>query len=177
VRGIIVGYGPETANLRRLAAELGLLPDAIKFLGYRFDVATLLRQAAVFVFCSESEGTPNAILEAMAAGLPVITTPAGDATDVVEPAGAGYIIPFGDVDAIAGAITQLAESPALRCSLGTAGRDYVVRSRAVSDLGARLLSMYADIARTSSRKELLRRVLNYSEAATRLSGVCAGREV
>jgi glycosyltransferase involved in cell wall biosynthesis len=177
VRGIIVGYGPETANLRRLAGELRLLPDAIKFLGYRFDVAALLRQSAVFVFCSESEGTPNAILEAMAAGLPVITTPAGDAADVVEPAAAGYVIPFGDVDATARAITQLAESPALRSNLGKAGRDYVARNRAVSDLGARLLRMYADIARTSSRKELLRRVLQYAEGATGQAGVCAGGEV
>lgn len=174
VCGILVGYGPETANLRRLAAELGLLPDALKFLGYRFDVAALLRQSTALVLCSESEGTPNVILEAMAAGLPVITTPAGDAADLVESAGAGFVIPFGDVDAAAGAIARLAESPALCCDLGNAGRDYVARNRAVSDLGARLLAMYADIARTSSRQEVLRRVLQYPQSATRPSGVCAG---
>jgi len=177
VRGIVVGYGPESANLRRLAADLGLLPDVLKFLGYRFDVAAQLRQSSVFVFCSESEGTPNVILEAMAARLPVITTPAGDAADVVEPAGAGYVVPFGDVDATANAIIQLAESPALRSNLGKAGREYVERDRAISDLGARLLKMYADIARTSSRKELLKRVLQNAEAVTRPSGVCAGGEV
>lgn len=177
VRGIVVGYGPETANLRRLAADLGLLPDAVQFLGYRFDVAALLRQSAVFVLCSESEGTPNVILEAMAAGLPVITTPAGDAAEVVEPAGAGFVIPFGDVEATARAITQLVESPAQRCDLGNAGRDYVAHNRTVSELGARLLKMYADIARTSSRQELLSRVLPYVQHATRPSGVCVGREV
>lgn len=165
LRGVIVGYGPETGNLRRLASELGLLPDALKFLGFRFDVAALLQQSSLFVFCSESEGTPNVILEAMAAGLPVITTPAGDAADVVEPAGAGYIVPFGDVDATAGAISQLAESPALRSNMGAAGRDYIARNRASSDLGPRLLKMYAEIARNSSRDELFNRVVRCAEGS------------
>lgn len=176
VRGIIVGYGPENANLRRLAADLGLLPDALKFLGYRFDVSALMRQSDVFVFCSESEGTPNAILEAMASALPVVTTPAGDAADVVQPAGAGFIIPFGDVDATALAISRLAESPALRWNLGKAGRGYVERNRAVSALSARLLEMYAEVARASSRQQLLSLVLQYLEPTTRSSGVCAARE-
>jgi len=163
VRGVVVGYGPESTNLRRLAAELGLLPDGLKFLGFRFDVAGLLQQSSIFVFCSESEGTPNVILEAMAAGLPVVTTPAGDAADVVEPAAAGYIVPFGDVEATSVAITQLAGSPALRSHLGKSGRDYIARNRASSDLGPRLLKMYAEIARNCSREELLKRVVHCAE--------------
>jgi glycosyltransferase involved in cell wall biosynthesis len=163
VRGVIVGYGPEAVNLRRLAANLGLLPDALKFLGFRLDVAALLQQSSVFVFCSESEGTPNVILEAMAAGLPVVTTPAGDAADVVGSAGAGYVVPFGDVEATAAAVTQLAEAPALRFNLGNAGRDYIARNRASSNLGPRLLKMYAEIARNSSREELLKRVVQCAE--------------
>jgi glycosyltransferase involved in cell wall biosynthesis len=151
LRGAVVGDGPETARLQKLAAELGLLPGALDFLGLREDIAAVLQQAAMFVFCSESEGTPNVILEAMAASLPVITTPAGDAADVVNPAGAGYVVPFGDVKETADAMVRLARSPDLRSKLGQAGREYVARHRATSELGERLVRMYADVARTSAR--------------------------
>ena len=151
LRGAVVGDGPETARLRELAAELGLLPGTLDFLGFREDIAGILQQASMFVFCSESEGTPNVILEAMAASLPVITTPAGDAADVVNPAGAGYVIPFGNVKETADAMVRLARSPALRSKLGRAGREYVTRHRATSELGERLVRMYADVARTSAR--------------------------
>jgi glycosyltransferase involved in cell wall biosynthesis len=165
LRGMVVGFGPETGRLQRLAAALGLLPDAVRFLGPREDIADLLRQAAMFVFCSESEGTPNVILEAMAAGLPVITTPAGDAADVVEPAGAGYIVPFGDVDAVAGAMIRLARSPELRCRSGTAGRSYIARHRDAATLAGRLFKLYADVARASwrgCRADLLQLLAQYS---------------
>ena len=165
LRGMVVGFGPETGRLQNLAGELGLLPDAVRFLGPREDIADLLRQAAMFVFCSQSEGTPNVILEAMAAGLPVITTPAGDAADVVEPAGAGYIVPFGDVEAVAGSIVRLSRSPELRCRFGTAGRGYIARHRDAATLAGRLFQLYADVARTSRRgrrADLLQRLAQYS---------------
>jgi glycosyltransferase involved in cell wall biosynthesis len=163
LRGTIVGYGPETARLRLLAAELHLLPDALDFLGFRDDVASLLQQSSVFVFCSESEGTPNVILEAMSASLPVITTPAGDAADIVEPARAGYVVPFGDIRAVAEAMTRLAASPVLRARLGKSGHDYVVRHRASSQLARRLLELYAGVARSRSREDLWRRVIDCAE--------------
>ncbi len=124
---------------------------AVQFLGAREDIGSLLRQAAMFVFCSESEGTPNVILEAMAAGLPVITTLAGDVVDVVRPAGAGYIVPFGNVDAIASAMFHLARFPKVRSELGAAGRSYISRNRDASKLAERLLGLYTEVARSASR--------------------------
>lgn len=167
LRGVVVGFGPEAGRLQNLAAELGLLPDAVRFLGPREDIADLLRQAAMFVFCSESEGTPNVILEAMAAGLPVVTTPAGDAPGVMEAAGAGHIVPFGDVNAVAAAMVRLAASPDLRCQFGTAGRAYIARHRDAATLAERLFQLYADVARTSRRRrraDLLRHLAQYPEA-------------
>ena len=151
IRGVVAGFGPEEERLRKLAAELNLLPDAVSFLGYRDDVAALLQRASVFVLCSESEGTPNVILEAMAAHLPVITTPAGDAAEVVKLAGIGYVVPFGDVNATAAAMVELARTPALRFQLGTAGRRYVSRHRTTAVLAGQLLKIYSDVARTSMR--------------------------
>jgi glycosyltransferase involved in cell wall biosynthesis len=150
LRGVVVGFGPEESHLRQLAAELGVA-SAVQFLGAREDIGSLLRQAAMFVFCSESEGTPNVILEAMAAGLPVITTPAGDVADVVTPAGAGYIVPFGNVDAVASAMLHLARFPKVRSELGAAGRTYISRNRDASKLAERLLGLYTEVARSTSR--------------------------
>ena len=149
--GVVVGYGREEERVRKLAEELGLLPSAVTFLGFRDDIASLLQQASMFVFCSESEGTPNVVLEAMAASLPVITTPAGDAAEIVEQAEAGFVVKFGDVEAAAEAMVQLARSPELRRKLGSAGRTFVARTRASSELAGRLLTIYRDVARRSTR--------------------------
>ena len=153
VRGTVVGYGPEEDSLRRLAVELGL-ESGVEFLGFRGDAASLLQNASMFVFCSESEGTPNVILEAMAAGLPVITSPAGDAAELVEAGECGFVVPFGDVDATADAMVRLARSPELRRTLGRSGRDYVVENRATAGLAGVLLTIYADVARTCGRGRL-----------------------
>jgi glycosyltransferase involved in cell wall biosynthesis len=165
LRGAVVGCGPESARLEQVAAELGLLPDAVQFLGPREDIADLLRKSSMFVFCSESEGTPNVILEAMAAGLPVITTPAGDAAEMVGAAGAGRVVPFGDVPAISAAMIEMARSPQACAGLGEAGRAYIARNCDASTLGTRLLQLYSDVARTSrrNRRDLLQRLEQYSQ--------------
>jgi glycosyltransferase involved in cell wall biosynthesis len=85
----------------------------------------------------------------MAASLPVITTPAGDSADLVQEAAAGYVVQFGNVDSIADAMVRLARSRTLRRELGAAGRDYVERNHAASDVGARLLEIYSEVARGS----------------------------
>jgi len=164
LRGVVVGSGPEASQLEQLAAELGLLPHGVRFLGAREDIADLLRKSAMFVFCSESEGTPNVVLEAMAAGLPVITTPAGDAADLVRAAAAGMVVRFGDVESIAANMIQLARFPQLRSRLGRDGRDYIARNCDVSLLPQRLFKIYSDAARNSLRirADVLERVARYS---------------
>src|SRR5262249_8281415 len=106
LRGTIVGHGPEETRLQQLATKLRRFPDALRFLGFGEDVIDILQQSSIFVFCSESEGTPNVIIEAMAASVPVITTPAGDAPDLVQQARAGYVVPFGNTDAMAEAMVR-----------------------------------------------------------------------
>jgi glycosyltransferase involved in cell wall biosynthesis len=151
LRGVVAGAGPESERLHQIAAELGLSSEALRFLGPREDIADLLRQSTMFVFCSESEGSPNVVLEAMATGIPVITTPAGDAADVVESAGAGLVVPFGDVNAVANSMVQLARSAELRRTFGAAGRRYITSCHDVSQLAEQLLKIYAKVARTTAR--------------------------
>jgi glycosyltransferase involved in cell wall biosynthesis len=166
IKGIVAGYGTETAALERLAVELALSPDSVTFLGFREDISSLMEQASMFVFCSESEGTPNVILEAMAAALPIVTTPAGDAAEMVESAGAGVVVPFGDVDATAAAILRLAHSPELRRRLGNSGRTFVAQTRATSELAPQLIEIYREVANTcvqGRRGDFVRRMPQLSE--------------
>lgn len=165
LRGVVVGFGQEAQSLAQLAADLGLFPHAVEFTGPREDVADLLGKSAMFVFCSESEGCPNVVLEAMAAGLPVITTPAGDAAELVRAAHCGIVVQFGDVSAVAESMIRLARSREDRVRLGGAARGYIAQNCGVSTLAARLFRIYSDVARTSLRNgcDLLDRVARYSQ--------------
>jgi len=156
VRGIVVGDGPERPNLERLAQELGLLSEGVRFLGYRSDVARLLRRDAdVLMLTSDQEGFPNVLLEAMAAGLPVITTPAGDAGVVVQDESTGYVVPFDDVQQLAERVVRLARSPERRRELGAAARCRAARQYGPERLAEHLLTAYRAFARRGANRRVL----------------------
>lgn len=125
LRLIIVGEGSERARLESLAQAQGL-SHAVTFLGKRRDVPALLaQQASALVLVSEEEGFPNVLLEAMAARIPVITTPAGDASRVIEAGVCGVLIPPDDPHALAEAMLRLTNDAALRVHWGAKGRERV----------------------------------------------------
>ena len=95
------------------------------------------------------------MLEAMAARRPVVTTPAGDAGDVVEEGVSGYVVPFDDVEAMAGRMVRLAESPELRTSFGAAGRRRVEKDHSYDGLADRLITVYEAIAERQGRRDIL----------------------
>lgn len=146
VRGMVIGDGPQRAALERLAVELGLGRTQVEFLGEREDVPRLLALADVLVQCSDDEGLPNAVLEAMAARRPAITTPAGDAHRLIRDGHNGYVVPFDDVSAMAERLVLLARLPQLRRQLGEAGRQHVERHYSLDGLADRLLSIYRTVA-------------------------------
>jgi len=156
--GILIGEGPEQEALRDAAAAHGLLPEGVLFLGRRDDVPALLRQADVHLLTSDHEGFPNVVLEAMAAGLPVITTPAGDAGVVVTEGATGYVVPGDDIEGMAERMVRLARSPDLRRRLGTAGRRRVEEHYSFDQLGDRLLSTYRAVAERQGRRRTLERL-------------------
>ena len=119
----VAGLGPQRQELERLARELGL-DSRVRFLGHVADVGGLLAQADAYALSSLYEGFPNALCEAMAAGLPCVSTdcPSGPA-DIVKDGENGLLTPSGGVQALAGALARLMADEGLRQRLGAAARD------------------------------------------------------
>ena len=119
----LVGDGPEREALQRQVQQAGL-QEQVLFLGFRSDPQTFLLQAGVFVLPSRFEGMPNALLEAMAAGLAVVVTDASPGPlEVVVNGVSGLVVPSDDPFALAEALDRLANDPLLRERLGAAARD------------------------------------------------------
>ena len=121
-----------TAGLRQRVDELQL-GDRFQFLGEVADVTSLLQQAAVFALPSRSEGFSNAIVEAMAQGLPVVATDVGGNGEAVEDGETGLIVPSERPLLLAQAICRLLADAALRMRMGAAGR-HRVESRFSNDI-------------------------------------------
>ena len=120
-RATVVGDGPQREDvadeIRRLGAE-----GTVDLAGERDDVADVLAAADVFVLPTLSEGLPMSVLEAMAAGLPVVAAAVGGVPELVDDGETGLLVPPGRPDALAAALGRLAADPALRRRLGAAGR-------------------------------------------------------
>jgi len=155
ITATIAGAGPEQKHLEAQAGSLGLLPDAIRFAGHCPDMAGAFREADIFMLTSDHEGFPNVILEAMAAGLPVITTPAGDAGRIVMDGSSGYVVDFEDVAGLANRILRLAASADLRTRLGRAGQLRVAAEYSPELLPEQLLGAYRAAARRNRAAPLL----------------------
>jgi glycosyltransferase involved in cell wall biosynthesis len=131
-RFLVVGDGPRRSELEGMARALGLA-DRVVFAGARDDVPALLRLMDVFVLSSVSEGSPNVVMEAMAAGVPVVATDVGGVSDAVGGPSSAVLVPPRDADALArGVIGLLSDAPAAR-AMGSAGLR-TVRER--HDVGA-----------------------------------------
>jgi glycosyltransferase involved in cell wall biosynthesis len=146
LHGFLAGDGPARGSLETLALSLGLGKDRFQFLGRRNDVPALLQKADVFVMSSRYEGCPNVLLEAMAGRLPIITTPAGDADEMVEVAQSGFVVPHDDASALAARLALLGRTPELRAKMGANGRKFVEAHHDVGQLATRLMQIYRVVA-------------------------------
>lgn len=116
----IVGDGPLRADLEREAAVLGI-SDRVSFVGEHDDVGEYLGRSHAFVLSSLWEGLPYTIIEAMAAGLPVICTDVGGCSELVIDGRTGFVVPPEDPVALAGALRRLQNDDMMRLAMGTAG--------------------------------------------------------
>ncbi len=122
----LVGEGPRHEALEQLVQE-SRLSDKVRFLPGQADLRPLLHQASLLVLSSITEALPNVVLEAMAAGLPVVATRVGGLPEAVIPGETGWLVPPRDVPALAAAMSQLLADPKTRRAFGLAGRKRVER--------------------------------------------------
>jgi glycosyltransferase involved in cell wall biosynthesis len=148
----IAGDGPDRTSLAAEIAGLGL-DGSVELLGTRSDVDELLAGADLFVLSSESEGLPMSVLEAMAAGLPVVASAVGGVPELVRDGETGTLVPPHDSAALAGAIRRLVADPALRDRLGEAGRVRAAREFSLT----RFHHAHLEIYRAALRPKRTRR--------------------
>jgi len=124
LRFLIVGDGPRRAALESLVAQHGLRPR-VEFMGHREDIEAILSDADLFVLPSRSEAFPNAAIEAMASGLPVVASAVGGLLDLIEPYRTGVLVPPDKPGALAAAIDALVSAPDRAARIGSAARETV----------------------------------------------------
>ena len=141
---VIIGEGQERQYLEELTVETGC-SNRVLWTGYRQDVLKLLPAFDLFVQPSHHEGLPNTVLEAMAAGLPVIATEVGGIPELVLNHNTGLLVPVGDPAALGEAISDLLEKPQKRENLGQAGRLRVKQHFSVEKMVQKTEQLYEQL--------------------------------
>jgi glycosyltransferase involved in cell wall biosynthesis len=141
---VIVGDGEERESLRRLCAELAI-DERVVFLGQREDARDWLAGVDLYVNSSISEGISLTILEAMAAGLPVIATGVGGTPEVVDST-CGRLVPARNVEAMSLSIAELGNAPAIRRTLGHAARRRLETRFSIDRMVREYLDVYRRVA-------------------------------
>ena len=140
-RLLVVGDGIERHNIDLWVAELGL-QSRVRVLGVRRDIPQLLAASDVFVLSSDREGLPIAVLEAMAAGLPVVATAVGDLPDLITDGATGRLVMPRDVSALAAALQDVLTNDVAARVIGDSGRKRVTETYALSSLISRYEALY-----------------------------------
>ena len=137
------GYG---AYLKELAGELGIAPR-VHFLGWRPDVAQVIRSADVVVLPSLAEGLPLSILEAMACAKPVIASPVNGVPEAVDDGVTGLLVPPGSPEPLAEAMVRLFRDPAAAAAMGERGRRVAEDKFSIAAFVSRMEQIYDDLRR------------------------------
>lgn len=143
---VVVGDGdePDEASFRRLLDDRGLR-DRFILAGDRTDIPDLLEAADLFVLPSRSEGQPNALIEAMAMGLPIVATRVGGVPELAADGEEALLVPPESPPALASACTSVLASPELGRRLGAAGRDRARRAHDAAVMARQYESLYTDV--------------------------------
>jgi len=157
VRLLLVGDGELRGDLEAHAQALGL-SEVVTFAGLRTDIPEILAELDLFALPSLWEGLPNVVLEAMAAGLPVVATAVGGTPEVVVDGVSGLLVPPHDPAALAEALVFLLRDPGMRRKIGQAGRKRVGQCFSVGQMVRKTEDLYetllnGDALRPADRDE------------------------
>jgi glycosyltransferase involved in cell wall biosynthesis len=141
---LIAGDGELRAELERYAAELGIA-NRVRFLGWRRDLATIYGATDVFLLTSRNEGTPVALIEAMATGVTGVSTDVGGVKDVIDSGEVGGRVPGNNAEALAAAVVRYLADPGLRRASGQRARSAVLHRYSLERLVRDIAELYAEL--------------------------------
>lgn len=143
---IIIGDGNERAELLELSRKLKL-DQTVLLLGQRNDVPEILPLLDIFVLPSIKEGLPFALLEAMAIGKPVVATTVGGILEIISSGKNGILVPPGNPQALARAITDLILDPGTASRIGVAGRETILQNFTMARMIRQTRDIYEELVR------------------------------
>jgi glycosyltransferase involved in cell wall biosynthesis/aminoglycoside phosphotransferase (APT) family kinase protein len=141
---LLAGEGSERAALEAEAERLGVA-DRVRFLGRREDVPQLLAACDVFALPSLYEGSSLAVLEAMAAGIPIVSSAIGGTEELIEDGSGGLLVPPGDAKALAAALRRVLAGPELREGLAARARERVEAGLTREQMARRVTAVYREL--------------------------------
>jgi glycosyltransferase involved in cell wall biosynthesis len=147
----LVGDGELRETVQHQVSAMGV-ENRVRFLGVRSDIPDLLRAADVFVFPSRWEGNPLSVMEAMAAGLPVVATAVGGVPELVEDGVSGILVPNEDLEGLTTAMQRMAQNPDLREQMGRAARCRAVERFDIRQTVRAYEALYEEILQRKRRR-------------------------
>jgi len=141
---VIAGDGDLRRALESQAGALGI-DGRVRFLGWRRDLATIYGASDVLLLTSRNEGTPVALIESLASGVPGVSTDVGGVRDVLADDTVGLVAPDGDASGLAAHVGTLLDDPARRRRMGAAGRALVVKRYGLDRLVADVETVYREL--------------------------------
>lgn len=148
---LIAGDGELRGDLERYAARIGVA-DRVRFLGWRRDLATIYAATDVFLLTSRNEGTPVALIEAMASGVPGVSTDVGGVKDVINSDAVGARVPDGDAAGLAAALVRYLSDRESRHAAGQRARAAVVDRYSLDRLVRDIATLYSDLLKDAQKK-------------------------
>lgn len=152
---LLVGEGPERNDLIALARHVGC-ENLVRFVGYRADAGRLIGLCNVFWLSSEFEGMSNSIMEAMAAGVPVVASDIPPNRELVVDGETGYLVRVGDSVGIAQFTDRILADPALAQRLGAAGRERMRQEFSLDRMVAAHAELYRQVLRSEEPAAAIR---------------------
>jgi glycosyltransferase involved in cell wall biosynthesis len=146
----VVGDGELRPSLEAQARDLGL-GDRVHFTGWCPDVPEAMSDMDVVALTSRNEGTPVTLIEAQAAGRPVVATDVGGVRFVVEDRAGGFLVPRGDAEALAERVSRLLADASLRRTMGAVGREHVRHRFGKEGLLSGIANLYSELLATRGR--------------------------
>ena len=139
-----IGEGPDRPNLEKKIEQMGLV-TAVCLVGNRTDISSLLSQMNVFVLTSLAEGSPHAMLEAMAHGLPVVASSVGGVAELVKDGETGYLVKVNDHRGLAEKVVAILKDSERAERMGEKGRAQVLSDFSLNKMYDRYMQLYHDV--------------------------------